>query len=265
MLKVIVLTSSLRGTAANHLPALIESGCCQVVMVVHSRDVVRDKRKHYVRKLKKMLRIGLSGAMNGIRMRRWYHEDTDRYLPADPVNVTCAKHGIALHHVDAVNSDETRALFRQSGADLGISLGNGYIAKSVFSIPRLGMINIHHELLPEYQNAQSVIWQIYNNSNQTGYTIHRIESKIDAGAILYRQTMPIIFKESLADTVACTYAGLQRASAEGLVHTLRNFEELNKNAMPQGKGNSYTTPSLQQYLRILRNFERMKRWQAGGA
>ena|ERR1700730_1743036 len=66
-----------------------------------------------------------------------------------------------IHRVDGINSDGTVEIFT---AALGLSLGNGYISKRVFSIPKFGMINVHSERLPEYQNAQSVIWPIYNRA-----------------------------------------------------------------------------------------------------
>ncbi len=257
MLRIIILTSSLEGTAANHTPALLKSGCCEVVMVIQSRNVIVDKKKHYLRKLKKLLHIGIFGALNGIRMRRWYNQAADAYYPADRLDVTCARHNIPLHLVDAVNSDQTRALFRQANADLGISLGNGYIPKSVFSIPKSGMINIHHEILPDYQNAQGVIWQLYNGSTTTGFTIHRIDSKIDHGAILYQQTLPITFRNTLADTVAYTFAQNMIASTHGLAHVVCHFEELVKTAKMQGKGTNYTTPGLMKFFRILKMFRQL--------
>ena len=158
----------------------------------------------------------------------------------------------------AINSEITRDLFAKAQADLGISLGNGYIGQRVFSIPKFGMINIHHEMLPEYQNAQSVIWQIYNKSPMTGYTIHKIDRHIDTGEILLKKEVPIIFKSSLRQTVSGTCASLLDASVRGLLQVLSDFEVFYGKAIPQGKGHTYTTPSFRQYLRIMRNFRELR-------
>ena len=85
--------------------------------------------------------------------------------------------------------------------DLAISLGCSYISSKIFNIPKYGMINIHHEILPEYQNAQSVIWQLFNNSNKTGYTIHKITKKIDDGPILFKKERDIIISDTLRKTL----------------------------------------------------------------
>ena len=196
MIRVIILTSSKKGTAAHHLPALIESKEIEVAMVVFNRGVIKDKWKHYQRKIKKVFKIGLIGTINGIRMRKWYTTDLENYLRIEDIQTICEKEGIAYREVDSLNSSSTINYFIQANADLGISLGNGYISQRVFSIPKNGMINIHHEILPDFQNAQSVIWQIYKNSTMTGYTIHQVTSKIDAGNILHQEKVPIQIKKS---------------------------------------------------------------------
>lgn len=254
-MKVLVLTSGRKGTAGHHLPLLLQSGCCEVVMVVHSQGFVAHRKRHLLRKARKVARIGLLGALNGLRMRRWFNVDED--LRVRDVEATCTEHGIPYHRTAAINTSTTERLFRESGADLGISLGNSYIAPRIFGIPRLGMINLHHELLPAFQHAQSIIWQLYHGSTTTGFTIHAIDRHIDTGNILYQEEVPIQFGPSLRGTIARTMAALLQASAKGLVHCIRHYPELAAQARPQGKGTAYTTPTLREYLRIKRNCRRL--------
>lgn len=251
-MKVLILTSSLLGTAAHHLPYLLDHGKVKPSLVIVAGSLVGNRWRHYQRKFRKTRKIGLLGALNGIRMRKWYGADVAQHLHVRPLDETCRERGIPLHTTAHVNDEETRALFAQSGADLGISLDNGYIAERVFSVPRHGMINIHHEILPEYQNAQSVIWQIYNGSGETGYTIHKIDKGIDTGAILYQERVPIEFKRTLGETVAITNARLLQRSAQGLARILDSFEHYESRARVQTGGRSYTTPSIWQYLTIRR-------------
>ena len=120
------------------------------------------------------------------------------------------------------------------------------------------MINMHGEILPEFQNAQSVIWQIYNGNSKSGYTIHKnIDRGIDTGDILKQELIPIIFKSKLSETVSLTCAEIQRKSAEGMIDVLNNFEYYRVNAIKQQKGNSYTTPSFLQFLKIWRNHKKL--------
>ena len=231
-------------------------------MVVLAEKASTKSKNRFQKTLTKILRIGPLGALNGIRMRSWYD------LVANGSNVrrlddTCRENGIPFHTSPAINSAWTRELFTSAQADLGISLGNGYIGPSVFTIPKWGMINIHHEMLPDYQNAQSVIWQLYNRSRITGYTIHRIDKHIDTGAILHQEPVPIVFRDHLHRSITDTYLALLDASAIGLVHVLQHFERLANSARPQGPGRSYTTPSIRQFIRICRNHRKLAKIYRG--
>src|SRR3712207_8581825 len=47
-----------------------------------------------------------------------------------------------------------RSLVKSADAALGLSLGNSYISSRIFTLPTYGMLNIHGEVLPDFQNAQ---------------------------------------------------------------------------------------------------------------
>jgi methionyl-tRNA formyltransferase len=158
-----------------------------------------------------------------------------------------------------INCEHTRQLFSNANTDIGLSLSNSYISPKVFSIPRLGMINVHGEILPEYQNAQSVIWQLYNGSPVTGYTIHKIEKKIDAGSILYQEKFPIVFKKTLAETISFNCAEITKKATVGIIKFFGEFEKYFSNPVEQMKGNHYTTPSLRQFIHINRQFKRLRK------
>jgi len=259
MIKVIILTSSLQGSASVQLSYLVKSKKIIVKSVVLSEGIIINKKNHYKRKIVKIFKIGLFGALNGIRMRKWYSSGIHKYLDVPTIESLCKEHNIPFYVTPTINSSQTIEYFKNANVDIGLSLGNGYIGKKVFSIPKLGMINIHHEELPAYQNAQSIIWQLYNNSSNTGYTIHKIDKHIDTGGILLKEVVPITFKKTLASTVSFNYSVLWKKSSEGLVKVLENFESYFEKSIPQGQGNSYTTPSLKQYLKILRNFQNQQK------
>ena len=127
----------------------------------------------------------------------------------------CQRLSIPLALTPTTNSEETKAQFRATQADVGLSLGNSYIAPTIFGIPRLGMVNVHHEVLPEYQRARSVIWQIYEGSVETGYTIHEINHQLDAGLILLLKKYQSISKtRCLKLSVGITPASFRTASSD---------------------------------------------------
>jgi methionyl-tRNA formyltransferase len=257
-MKIAILSTSPYGTLGHHLPSLFQCKDIEVTMVIVAPGLVASKSKRYKRLFKKILKIGVLGAMNGVKMRKWYTEDIKQYTDIANAETFCKEHNIPFATAPSTNSPETQHLLRESGAEVALSLGNGYINQKVFSIPRYGMVNIHHEVLPQYQNAQSIIWEIYNGSTDTGYTIHKINKEIDKGEVLYQEKLPIVFRDTLADTVAFNYARLFDASAKGLVKLLSHFDEYYRNAKPQGKGTSYTTPSYRQFMKIEQQFKKLK-------
>lgn len=257
-MKVLILTSFADGIASHHLPILLESRCCEITAVVLSQGIILNKKQYYLKKLSKLLKVGILGAVNGIRMRKWYSTSEFPDQKIKNLEDVCKENKIPFYLTPSTNCLKTIEIFRQADADLGVSLGNGYISEKVFNIPRMGMINIHHEILPEYQNAQSIIWQIFNNSTNTGYTIHKIDKHIDTGNILYQEQVPIVFKHTLASTVSSTMSILFNSSARGLVYVIQNFAHLTENPLVQTGGSSYTTPSIYQYFRIWRNFKKLK-------
>jgi methionyl-tRNA formyltransferase len=258
-MKILLLTSSRFGTAAHHLPYLIESNLCEISMVILNEGSIINKRKNYKRIYHKIKKIGLLGALNGVRIRKWFNEDMAQFKKIDELEKICKEKNIPFYITQAINSKSTIELFKKADVDVGLSLGNGYIGQNIFSIPRFGMINIHHEILPAYQNAQSIIWQIYNMSSMTGFTIHKIDKHIDTGEIVLQEFVPINFSNTLRQTIASTSVILLEASAIGLLKVIKDFDSLFRKAKPQGKGSSYTTPSIWQFIKIVKNHGRLKK------
>jgi methionyl-tRNA formyltransferase len=77
--------------------------------------------------------------------------------------------------------------FQQSLAafnpDLGVVAAYGRILPdALLALPRLGMINVHASILPAYRGAAPVHRSVVAGDTETGVTIMRIASELDAGA-----------------------------------------------------------------------------------
>lgn len=254
-MKVLLITGRPRGLASIALPLIARSFPREDLLVILDRGARYRRLSALRRAVRKTRRIGVLGALNGVRMRRWYGADLVSKLGIRDIREVAAQLGVDLHVVPGVGSPETERLIVRFGAEVGISLGNGYIPHWIFQLPRLGMVNVHHELLPELRGAQSVIWQIFNRSSYTGFTIHEIDRGIDSGRIIAREQMEIRFQPSLRGTVVETLAELFLRSAEALAELLPNIEKEISTAVVQHEGTTYTTPSIREYLQIRRNHQ----------
>jgi methionyl-tRNA formyltransferase len=213
-----------------------------------------------VRRARKIVRIGPLGALNGLRLRAWF-----THFDAGDIVETARQLGVVLHEVSWMNSSKVATILASLEVDLAISLGNGYLGTRVFEIPRLGMINYHGELLPEYPGAQSIIWPIYDGRITTGFTIHRINATIDGGDILYRREFPIQFRSTLRKTVEATQRTIHPHLPAAVRYVCENFDALAASAIKQNIIRSYTTPTFGQFVRMARNNQRFYRQFRGGS
>lgn len=60
-------------------------------------------------------------------------------------------------------------------------------------------LNCHAGILPKYRGFSANPWAIMNSETQIGYTIHRMDEKLDNGDIYYVGKFPISKKQTYAD------------------------------------------------------------------
>ncbi len=249
-LRVFVLTCMEKGHVTDCLPQLTHSSQIEVVGVIRAIGAGTSKWRFLKRRIIKIAKIGLLGALNGIRMRAWYAEQDEEVVD---IRTLCEKNKIPFYTIMGLNSAQMVELIKSFSVDLGISLGNGYISPRVFELPRYGMINLHSEILPKYQNAQSIIWPIYCRDPYTGFTIHRIAKKIDAGDILYQKKIPLIFAKTLEQTVRLNKKRVDQLIPAAMLSVCEKFGEYLAHAESQHNGQTFTTPSLFQFIRMVWN------------
>ncbi len=75
--------------------------------------------------------------------------------------------------------------------DLQIVVAFRMLPKSVWSLPPMGTFNLHASLLPDYRGAAPIHWTIINGEKETGVTTFFIDEKIDTGAIILQEKVPV--------------------------------------------------------------------------
>ena len=68
--------------------------------------------------------------------------------------------------------------------DLGLSLAAPILRKSLFGIPRLGTLNLHKGKLPDYRGMPPAFWELWNDEDHVGCSIHWVEEGLDTGGIV---------------------------------------------------------------------------------
>jgi len=76
-------------------------------------------------------------------------------------------------------------------ADLYVVIAFRMLPKLVWSIPKLGTINIHTSYLPNYRGAAPINWVLINGEKTTGVTSFYINDEIDKGNILLQEKIEL--------------------------------------------------------------------------
>lgn len=83
-------------------------------------------------------------------------------------------------------------LLRRYEPDLLLCLGFPWkIPADAIAVPRLGAVNAHPSLLPEYRGPNPVAWMIRNGEQAIGFTLHRMDAELDTGPILAQAPIPL--------------------------------------------------------------------------
>lgn len=99
--------------------------------------------------------------------------------------------GIPFFKVGNFHDEAAIDLLKKTKPDLGILYGTNIIKERVFSIPRLGSINLHQGLAPYYRGGPAVFWELFNGENEVGITVHFVAAKVDTGDIILQKTVPL--------------------------------------------------------------------------
>ncbi len=104
-------------------------------------------------------------------------------------------------------------------ADVFVVVAFRMLPEAVWNMPPLGTFNVHASLLPDYRGAAPIQWAIANGDQETGVTTFLLNERIDEGAVLLQEALPIGENEpisSLYQRLKIAGAGLAVRTIEGL-------------------------------------------------
>ena len=119
---------------------------------------------------------------------------------------------------------------KSENADFFVVVAYGKILpKEILDIPKLGCINIHASLLPEYRGAAPIQWSIIDGKKKTGITTMLMDEGLDTGDILKQYELPIADDE----TGGSLFDKLAILGGEAIADTIANFKSITPT--PQGE------------------------------
>jgi len=146
--------------------------------------------------------------------------------------------------VRAARLDSGGPLFREiwkSRYDL-IFLGGGWpgrLPKDFLGLARLGALNTHPSLLPDFRGTSITRWQVLEGVSESGVTIHLVDEDFDSGPIVAQSTLRTAPNESPQEL----FQRLSELGANLAVEVLKGIErtgELPVLKQPTNRGRYYS-------------------------
>jgi methionyl-tRNA formyltransferase len=158
-----------------------------------------------------------------------------------PVKDAALGAGLAVYQPDRIKSDDARGYFERLAPDVVVIIAYGQIIPlRLIEIPRLGWINLHASLLPEYRGAAPINWAIVNGKTRTGLTTMQIDAGLDTGAMLLKYETEIGPDETAPELTL----RLAQAGAPLMAETLRRLERGEITPVPQDHSQKSLAPPL---------------------
>lgn len=112
-------------------------------------------------------------------------------LSPSPVKVFAQSRGFRILQPEKLRDPAFQDELRSLNPDLGVVVAFRMLPESVWAMPRLGTLNLHASLLPDYRGAAPINWAIINGETRTGATTFLLNHKIDEGAMLQQMVLPL--------------------------------------------------------------------------
>ncbi len=129
---------------------------------------------------------------------------------------------------------------KKYSADCFVVVAFKILPKEIFTIPKLGTVNVHGSLLPAYRGAAPINWAIMNGDTETGVTTMLIDAKVDTGDILLQERVKITDLMTAGEL----HDILANKGASILIKTLEMLDKEQINPISQNSSNATKAPKI---------------------
>lgn len=130
--------------------------------------------------------LGLNGICRLTAAKFGYKKQTEPFIGLEnewPIDMPCSS-GRVFHNRDSSDSQLVDDLASLE-PDILVSVGVPVIlGKKYLRLPRLGAINLHNGLLPNYRGHFGTFWEVHHQEKFGYVCIHDMKLKVDSGQIL---------------------------------------------------------------------------------
>lgn len=156
-----------------------------------------------------------------------------------PVKEVAVENGIPVFQPARIREDYAPIV--DLNPDLIITAAYGQIVPDeVLNAPKIECINVHGSLLPKYRGGAPIHFSVLNGDHETGVTIMKMVTKMDAGDIISQAAFPILEN----DTTAVVHDNMIEVGADLLIQTLPSIFDNSYSLTPQDESLVTYSPNI---------------------
>lgn len=136
-------------------------------------------------------------------------------ITAPPVKVAAQRLGVPVYQPASLR-DFARELSGQHFDFFILASYGKIIPQSLLDVPKLGSLNVHPSLLPQYRGATPIQAALRDGASETGVTIMLMDAGLDTGDVVLQERTPILPGETYGDL----HDRLAHFGAQALAHAI---------------------------------------------
>jgi methionyl-tRNA formyltransferase len=125
-------------------------------------------------------------------------------------------------------------------ADLFVVVAFRMLPEIIWTMPRLGTMNLHGSLLPRYRGAAPINWAVINGEKETGVTTFFLKHEIDTGDVLLTDRFQIGDDETAGEV----HDKMMQIGAKTLLKSVEMIEKGNYILKPQEDTEATHAPKI---------------------
>ena len=133
----------------------------------------------------------------------------------------------------------------------------GILKENILAIPRIGTLNCHPGILPNYKGLDSIFWACYNKDfSNIGTSVHFVDKGIDTGDIVLKNYFKIQEKsKNLIKVRRDLINSSPGVMKDAVVKIIESKDNENVEVLENIKGNYYSKIPLSKYRQAKLNFK----------
>ena len=152
-------------------------------------------------------------------------------LQQSAVKKYAVEHHLNVLQPEKLKQPEFLEALKALKADLQIVVAFRMLPEVVWNMPRMGSVNLHGSLLPQYRGAAPINWAVINGEKETGVTTFKLKQEIDTGDILLQERFAI----GENDTAGDVHDTMKEIGAAVLVKTVAGLAAGSLSETPQSE------------------------------